>query len=741
MITVSPPTHESAQHSWLERPLWWRITPAVLLVAAIVLLAAVLRFANLSAIGYANHYYSAAVASMLKSWQNFFFVAAEPGGSVSVDKPPVGLWIQAVFACFLGVNGFSVVLPQILAGILSVIVIYHLVRRSFGTVAGLLAALVLAITPIAIATDRNNTIDSTLILTLLLAAWVFIKATESGKLRYLLLGAALVGVGFNIKMLQAYLPLPAFFGLYLLGSAERLWRKVGKLALATVLLLTISFSWAVVVDLTPADQRPYIGSSGDNSETNLILVYNGIDRLIGMFGRRGGATGGSPAAGSQRPNQNGFYLQDGPRANSSYRPQGGFPLMGQGGNNNGLMDAQPGATNGLPTQGGPGFPQGAPSGGAGRFSPQGRAPDNGGNPPSGGGGTGSLGRPGVSRLFTPPLSKEVSWLLPFGLASILLLVFASRLQWPITQAHQGLVLWGGWLLTCAVFFSIAKFFHEYYLSMLAAPLAALVAIGVVQLWRRYRQHPWITLSLLLATSGGTLAFQLATAQSFVRNVWWLPLSLAIFASGAFLLLWITISRKLGNLALAGFICVVAAILATPAIWSALTTINTSSNQSLPSAYSGQPSGPAKRGGLQVNKALLAYLVAHTQDTYYLLAVPSSMQGADYVLATGRPVLYLGGFMGQDQVLTTDELAQMVQQGELRYIYWGSGGGGLEAQSDISSWVASNCTAITGFETTTRNTGAPDGTVAGASSSLNTQNIGFNQSPGNMLAVSLYECGN
>ena len=101
-------------------------------ISLIVILAAVLRFANLDAIGYANHYYTAAVKSMLQSWHNFFYVAAEPGGSVSVDKPPLGLWIQTISAYFLGVSGFSVVLPQILAGIFSVIVLYYLVKRSFG---------------------------------------------------------------------------------------------------------------------------------------------------------------------------------------------------------------------------------------------------------------------------------------------------------------------------------------------------------------------------------------------------------------------------------------------------------------------------------------------------------------------------------------------------------------------------------------------------------------------------------
>src|SRR6266545_2942361 len=271
-------------------------------LACIILLAAWLRFYNLDSLGYVNHYYTAGVKSMLQSWHNFFFVAAEPGASVTIDKPPVGLWLQVISAYFLGVNGFSVLLPELIAGILSVAVLYHLVRRSFGVVPGLLAGLTLAITPIVVATDRNNTIDSTLILTLLLATWAFIKGTETGKLRYLLLGVALVGIGFNIKMLQAYLPLPAFYTLYFLGSSETIWRKAGKLLLATVLLLTISLSWAVAVDLTPAAQRPYVGSSSDNSELNLIVGYNGVNRLLGMFGRRGNGAPNS-AGFPQNPGQ------------------------------------------------------------------------------------------------------------------------------------------------------------------------------------------------------------------------------------------------------------------------------------------------------------------------------------------------------------------------------------------------------------------------------------------------------
>lgn len=674
-------------------------------LAAIAALAAVLRFSNLDALGYANHYYTAGVTSMLQSWRNFFFAAAEPGGAVSIDKPPVGLWLQAVSAYFLGVNGFAMLLPEILAGLASVAVLYHLVRRSFGIAAGWLAALALAITPIVVATDRNNTMDSPLILTLLLAAWAFVKATESRKLRYLLLGAVLVGIGFNIKMLQAYLPLPAFYALYFLGASESVRRKIVNLALASVVLLAVSFSWAAAVDLTPADQRPYVGSSSSNSVLELALGYNGLQRLTGMGGSvssflarlSGGSSGGgfpgSLPGGAQRPDGNG-------NGSSQFQP----PNFGAGGN------AQP--------------PQpGAAQPGAGGF---------------GGGGFPGTGQPGALRLFTAPLSKEVSWLLPFGLFSAGLALAGTRLRWPLAVEHQALVLWGGWLATGGVFFSVAGFFHEYYLSMLAAPLAALVGLGVVRLWRMRERRPWLALGLLLLAAGATLAFQAVTAASFTTAAWWLPIAVALFVIGAALLA-ASAGWQARYASAAGFACVLAALLLTPGIWSGLTALNSSDNQSLPAAYSGQASGPANNGGLQINQALLDYLTANTQDVEYLMAVPSSMQGADYVIATGRPVLYLGGFSGQDKVVAAGELARMVADGELRYLYWNAGGGsGFGGQrgnpSDISAWVTGACTPVQGYDTATISAGAPDGAQGGLG------NGGIPLGGGRQMQMTLYDCG-
>src|SRR5919199_2533136 len=236
----------------LAKASWHRLA-----LAAILILSASLNLFRLTSEGYGNTYYAAAVKDMLTSWHNFFFVSFD-AGFVSVDKPPLGLWVQAASAYLFGFNGLSLLLPQALAGILSVALLYYLVRRAFGPVAGLLAALALAVTPISVAVQRNNNVDALLILALLLAAWAFIVAAERGSLRLLLLGVVMVGLGFNIKMLQAFLVLPAFYLMYLLAANTTWRRRLLHLGAATVVLLAVSLSWAVAVELTPSTERPYV---------------------------------------------------------------------------------------------------------------------------------------------------------------------------------------------------------------------------------------------------------------------------------------------------------------------------------------------------------------------------------------------------------------------------------------------------------------------------------------------------
>ena len=274
-----------SMHHTLNQPamLWQRI-----ILGAIIVLSFFLNFFRLGQNQFAdittavNSYYAAAVKSMLMSWHNFFFAAFDPQGFLAIDKPPLGFWVQAVSVRIFGFSAWSLLLPEALAGIGAVVVLYILVQRNFGTNTALIAALALALTPISVITSRNNTIDSLLILTLLLAAWALSRAIETGRLSLLLLSAVLVGLGFNIKMLEAYLVLPAFALAYLLSAPQRLRIRFLHLVLAGILLLIVSFSWITIVDLIPAAQRPYVSSTQHDSELELALGYNGLSRVLGI---------------------------------------------------------------------------------------------------------------------------------------------------------------------------------------------------------------------------------------------------------------------------------------------------------------------------------------------------------------------------------------------------------------------------------------------------------------------------
>lgn len=777
MTTTTLPT----QPSYLKKNLFLGVTISTFLVIAIMVFSFAIHMYNIESIGDANAYYTAAVESMLKSWSNFFFVAAEPGGSVSVDKPPLGLWIEAVFAYFLGVSGFSVSLPNILAGVFGIPLLYAMVKKYMGELAGLVAAFVMAITPVFVATNRNNTMDGLLVFFLLLAVWAFIKATESGKLAWLLLGAFIVGLGFNIKMLQAFLPLPTFYALYFFGSKEGWLRKIVNLSIATVVLVAVSLSWAVVVDLVPADSRPYIGSSDDNTVIGLIFGHNGISRLESNGGGPGGgpqigqpprfdelnASPSAPIAGTN-PNQS-TQPQQNPRqgppqealaacanstqgASCSFRLPNGNSIDGscitppnldvlacapQGLNQQGQAPAnnqQSSANNqGAPqaavdacassTQGDAcSFTQQngntingscitppnsselacAPQGMAGQAPANGQVPDGGQDaqgPNGQGGGTpfsNETGAPGVLRFFTQPLSKQMSWLLPFALISVLLALFGSRIRLPIESgAHKALILWGGWLLICVVFFSmVSGIFHAYYAIMLAPALGAMVGIGFAQLWSWSADRKWV--GILLAVSAAlTIGFQYFATTQYNETSWWMLGSGILLGLG---IIFMVVQRRLA------YVTILAAMMVIPLYWTIMTVVS-NSDINLPTAYTGnnQAQDGVDRArqlpGSNVNAEMLAYLEANTQGMEYLVAVPSSQQGAQFVLATGRPVLYMGGFGGQDEVVTADDLAKMVADGELRYVLYGGERGN---KADIANWLKTSCSVVLDYSQT--NTG-------------------------------------
>jgi 4-amino-4-deoxy-L-arabinose transferase-like glycosyltransferase len=656
-IEASPPAESMsvAEHKNTgSSRLWQRLG-----LIAVMLISIFMNFYQLGQNGFGNLYYASAIRSMLDSWHNFFFVSFDPGGFVSIDKPPLGFWLQAASAKIFGFTPFSIFLPQALAGVLSVLLLYYLVRRHFGVVAGLLAALALAISPISVLTNRNNTIDSTLVLVMLLGAWAVLRAAESGKLRWLLLCAVFVGLGFNIKMLEAYLVVPAYGLLYLLAAPRSIWVRFGHLTLAALLMLTISLSWAVAVDMTPAASRPYVGSSQNNSEISLALGYNGIQRLLGQFG-----FGGSNAGSSANGNTTRQFQAPGTSNGTS---TGSFPQPGTGGT---------GQT-----------PQG--------FGSEGQTPQGGGGSSSG---MFNTGNPGLLRLFNEPLGGQIVWLLPVALLGMLALAWQRRPRPREDRQQQSLILWGTWLLTMAVFFSVANFFHQYYLSTFAPAICALFGIGAVVMWRDYRRSGWRGWLLPLALILTALEQIHIITSNPSWGMWLIPLIAIPCAIAAAVLF---AARLIPRLRLHARILVpvvsiaLLALMLTSAVWSTIPVL-ADETASLPVAGASGQAGFGSGGMSSVDTALINYLEAHKGNAKYLVAVASSNEADSIILETNQPVMALGGFSGSDPILTTSQLAALVKSGTVRYFLLnGSGGGGAggSSQSTLITWIIQHSKVI------------------------------------------------
>ena len=293
VVADTPNAHEHKDVVTRRLSAYWHFGA----LGCILGLAAFLDFYRLGQNGYANTYYAGAVRSMLHSWRNFFFVSFDPGGLVSVDKPPLALWVEAASAKVFGYSGLAILLPEALAGVIAVWVLYLLVARYFGRIAGLLAALALAVSPVSVSVNRDNNPDALFVLLLVVAAYVGARAVESGRLRTLLLTALVVGLAFNAKMLAAMVVVPGLALAFLLFAPVSKSRRLWYLLAAGVVLVAVSGAWIAAVDLTPASERPYVGSTTNNSALSLALDYNGLGRVTGQTGGTsfggGGGLGGA----------------------------------------------------------------------------------------------------------------------------------------------------------------------------------------------------------------------------------------------------------------------------------------------------------------------------------------------------------------------------------------------------------------------------------------------------------------
>ncbi|MFZ3570416.1 ArnT family glycosyltransferase [Streptomyces sp. BH097] len=278
-----PPADPATAH---RAPRW--SLPALL---AILVLAGVLYAWSLSSSGL-NSFYSAAVYSGTQSWKAWFFGSIDAGSFLTVDKPPLSLMTMGLSCRILGFGTWQMMLPQIASGLGTIWILHSSVKRVWGHAAAAIAALVLALTPITVAINRDNNPDTLLVLLMVGGAALALRATRDGRLLPLLASAACFGLAFNTKMLQGYIALPAVFAVYVYASHLGWARKARDLALAAVVLVVSSFWWATAVSLVPADERPYIGGSTDGTAWDLILGYNGLGRVLGGEGNGGGGGGG-----------------------------------------------------------------------------------------------------------------------------------------------------------------------------------------------------------------------------------------------------------------------------------------------------------------------------------------------------------------------------------------------------------------------------------------------------------------
>jgi len=577
-----------------------------------IALAAVLNTWALGQNGYANVYYSAGVKSMLLSWHNFFFLAADPAGLVSIDKPPLGLWVQAASAELFGFAPLSLLLPQALMGVAAVAALYAIMRKRYGTLAASAGALTLAAFPSFVAVSRDNNVDTLLILLMTLACGAALRAIETGRLRELLGAAALVALAFNTKALAAYLVVPGIAAGYLCCAPGPARRRAGHLLLAGALCGALSLAWMIAVDLTPASQRPFVGSSTHNSELGLTFGYNG-------FGRVGGQKGGP-----------------GQLANQEVVPEG-----------QSLASAEAaGAANvRLPTP----SPAAAPKVAATIFA-----------------GPVSFGTaPGPLRLFLKGFGDQCAWLLAFALFGLVAVALTRPARGDPRLA--GLIVFGGFLLCEAGFLSLSKgIVHPYYVSALGPGVAVMVGFGLAAIAGSARRS---TVALVLAAVLVTAAVQIHLLHhAHYLAVWQLLLVPAALAAT----LAVVIARRRGRYTRASLGAVLAVLLVAPTAYAASTwrgPVQGTFPAAGPRAVGGNGGAELSRPQLATADALMRYLLAHRADGRFQLLTQASLT-ADSLILLGLRAAAIGGYGGVDPALDGPGLARLVASGQARYLLLG-----------------------------------------------------------------------
>ena len=295
-------------------------------------LAALLYVVNLTVSGYANTYYSAAALAASQSWSAWFFGSIDANNFITVDKQPLGTMVTGLAVRLFGLNSWTILLPEALMGVATVVVLMAIVRRTMGSPAAVIAGLVSALTPAAVLIFRYNNPDALLTLLLVGSAYAFLRSLERSSLRWVTLAAVLVGLAFNTKYLQGWLVLPAFALVWAIAAPCGLRRRIVGLAVALAGLLVASGWWILVMELLPAAARPFVGGSTSGSALDLVLGYVGLGRIFGASGGPGGDGPGGGLGGGGAFSGTPSSRRTSPRGSSgssSSAARAGDPVAGQ----------------------------------------------------------------------------------------------------------------------------------------------------------------------------------------------------------------------------------------------------------------------------------------------------------------------------------------------------------------------------------------------------------------------------
>jgi 4-amino-4-deoxy-L-arabinose transferase-like glycosyltransferase len=530
-----------------------------------------------------------------------------------------------------------------IAGAASVGLLWLIVRRYFGATAATIAGLVLALSPISVAVNRLNLPEPFLILALVGAAGAVLRSLESRRWwAWTALAGFLVGVAFNTKMLDAWIPGPALALALVVGvrtiSLASVRQVLLRLAVLGVVTLLVSASWMLIVDAWPTSDRPYIGGSTDNTVLNLALGYNGFGRVEG----EGQVGGGGP-----RPAFNtGQALRppDGINGGQAQTP-GGPPALRDG-------RVAPGGVQG----------------------PTGQAPPGGTASRGGFRGAGGIiaGIPNLFRMFDDANGGQIGWLLPFALGGGLIALWSWRRD-PVRRAFA--VLFLGWIALYGGIYSYAQgIYHSYYTSTMAPGVAALVGVGAVTMANAARRdRRW--LMVVIGLVGLTVWTQLQIADRTPDFYGWVrPLTVATALAGLAVVVLLAVRRLP---VASGAMLSVAGLLLLPAAWSWSASANTSLNTTLPQAGPRQGTSGQTFGSQAFDSGtadLATWLKSHSDpDTTWQLVVSSSQNASTLIAEYKVSVMALGGFMGSDNTISVAGFADLVSAGDVRYVLAGQGG--------------------------------------------------------------------